>query len=62
MAGIRFLTIHTFFRHSHDADTVYIRFDDDVVYIEEGTIPHLARYRQDHPEFFLSPRWSSTTR
>ena len=53
MDGSRFLTIHTFFRHSHDEDTLYIRFDDDVVYVEEGTIPRLARYRLDHPEFFL---------
>ena len=53
MDGSRFLTIHTFFRHSHDEDTVYIRFDDDVVYVEEGTIPRLARYRLDHPEFFV---------
>ena len=32
---------------------IYIRLDDDIVFIEENTIPTLIRYRLDNPEPFL---------
>ena len=37
--------IHKFFQFAQDADTIYLRFDDDIVFIEEGAIKKLLEYR-----------------
>jgi hypothetical protein len=42
-----------FFKNCHDDDTIYIRFDDDVVWYEEGAIEKIARARIEHPDAFL---------
>ena len=47
------LTIHHFFPNCIDENTVYIRTDDDIVYIEPGAIAKLARFRIRHPRPFL---------
>ena len=45
--------IHGFHRMAQDEDTIYIRFDDDVVWMEPGFFETLLRFRLDHPQHFL---------
>lgn len=42
-----------FFKYAHDDDTIYIRFDDDVVWYEEGAIEKMAKARIEHPDAFI---------
>ena len=49
----RIESIGAFHRTACDADTIYIRLDDDVVWLEPGFFETLLRFRIDHPEFFL---------
>jgi hypothetical protein len=45
--------IHGFARTAQDTDTIYIRLDDDIVWLEPGFFETLLRFRIDHPRFFL---------
>ena len=45
--------IHGFHRLAMDVDTIYIRFDDDIVWLEPGFFEALLRFRVDHPDHFL---------
>jgi hypothetical protein len=36
-----------------DPDTIYIRLDDDVVWLEPGFFATLLRFRIDHPQYFM---------
>lgn len=45
--------IHAFHRRAIDADTIYIRFDDDIVWLEPGFFETLLRFRVDHPRYFV---------
>tara|TARA_Y100000389_G_C17322202_1_gene443688 strand:- start:2 stop:799 length:798 start_codon:yes stop_codon:yes gene_type:complete len=49
----RNLNIHKFFRYAVDPDTVYIRLDDDIVWLENNFIKKLSTFRIENPEFFL---------
>ena len=40
-------------RLAMDADTVYVRLDDDVVWLEPGFFETLLAFRFAHPEYFL---------
>lgn len=42
-----------FYPHAAEPGTVYVRLDDDIVYVSPGGIAALARYRIAHPEPFL---------
>ena len=42
-----------FFRVAQDEDTLYIRLDDDVVWLEPGFFETLLRFRLAHPRYFL---------
>lgn len=42
-----------FFVNAQDDDTIYIRFDDDIVWCEEDAILKLAQARIDHPDAYL---------
>lgn len=44
--------IRHFFKYAID-DAIYIRFDDDICYIEPGAITRLLDFRIKHPEYFL---------
>jgi hypothetical protein len=46
-------TIHHFFPHCVDPDHVYIRFDDDICYVEPGTVESLAGIRIAEAQPFL---------
>lgn len=45
--------IHKFFPHATDSDTVYIRLDDDIVYVEKGALERIKEYRISNPAPFL---------
>ncbi len=45
--------IAPFFDYCSDPDTVYIRFDDDVVFLEMAQFAHYVDFRIRHPEYFL---------
>lgn len=47
------LNICKFFKFACDEDAVYIRLDDDIVFIEKGFFDKLYRYRIENPEPFL---------
>lgn len=46
-------SIHRYFRACADPGCVYVRVDDDVVWMGPGAVAGLARYRLDHPGPFL---------
>jgi hypothetical protein len=45
--------IHGFFRGAQDEGTIYIRLDDDVVWLEPGFFETLLRFRIANPRYFL---------
>jgi len=45
--------IRHFFKNCIDVDTIYIRFDDDICWIENGAIERLIQFRIDNPQYFL---------
>ncbi|MFE1601727.1 hypothetical protein [Methylobacterium sp. ID0610] len=47
------LTIGQFFQECIDTDAIYIRFDDDVVYLEEYFFERFLRYRVANPDHFV---------
>lgn len=42
-----------FWRYCQDADSIYVRFDDDIVFIEKGAIEKLVRARIENPDPYL---------
>jgi hypothetical protein len=49
-------SINAFFKNCIDKDSIYIRFDDDVVWMESDTIEKIARKRlEDNSSFIISP-------
>lgn len=48
-------TIHHFFASCCDPDTIYVRFDDDVVQLDTpDAFAAFLDFRIDHPEYFLT--------
>jgi hypothetical protein len=45
--------IHRFFDKCIEEDTVYIRLDDDMVWLQPNCLENLAKYRIENPEPFL---------
>lgn len=51
-----FYSIRTFFRYAIESDSIYIRLDDDIVWIEPNFFEEMIHFRLSHPEFFwVSP-------
>jgi hypothetical protein len=46
-------SLNPFYRACVDPDTVYIRFDDDIVWVEPGLIERLVEFRLANPAAFL---------
>lgn len=46
-------SIHQFFRHTTDPRTIYLRFDDDIVYVHPRAVAELCRERVTRSEPFL---------
>ncbi len=42
-----------FFKNTWDEDTIYVRFDDDIVWYEPGAIEKMAIARIEHPDAFV---------
>jgi hypothetical protein len=48
------LTIHHFFRNCKDPNTIYVRFDDDVVFLDNiDKFTEYLKFRRDNPQYFL---------
>lgn len=47
------LNIHKFFKYAQDPQAIYIRLDDDIVYLEPDFFEKLFRFRQENPDPFL---------
>lgn len=45
--------IYKFFDNCIEPNTVYVRLDDDIVWMDHRSIQNLVDYRIDNPEFFL---------
>ena len=45
--------IYKFFKRTVDQNTIYVRLDDDIVWMEKDSIKNLLDFRIDHPEYFL---------
>ena len=46
------LQTHKFFQFAHDDNTIYIRLDDDIVWVEDGALEKICQARIDHPDAF----------
>lgn len=46
-------SINAFFKYAQDDREVYIRFDDDIVWMECGAIDSIVEFRLSHPECFI---------
>lgn len=44
---------YRFFEFTQDDDTIYIRFDDDIVWVEEGAIEKICIARIEHSDAYL---------
>lgn len=42
-----------FFQHAIDKDTIYIRFDDDIVFVENHSVANLVHFRIQNPQYFV---------
>ena len=46
-------TIYKYFEYCTQKDTIYVRFDDDVVWMEQDAAKKLVEYRLNNPQYFL---------
>ncbi|NPD90946.1 hypothetical protein [Xylanibacter muris] len=46
-------SINAFYKFCMDDDTVYIKLDDDIVWIEPNFFESIVRFRIDNPQYFL---------
>lgn len=47
------LKTHLFFANCHDDDTIYIRFDDDIIWCADDAIEKICKARIDNPNAFV---------
>lgn len=45
--------IQKFYNYTTDENTIYLRFDDDIVWMDETAIEALVKTRLEHPEAFV---------
>lgn len=46
-------SISHFFKDCIDPDAIYIRFDDDICWIEENAVEELVKFRINNPQYFI---------
>lgn len=46
-------TINAFYRACTEPDTIYMKLDDDVVWLEPELFDKMVKFRVDHPDYFL---------
>ena len=51
--GYRCYRIHNFFKNCRDENSVYIRFDDDICFMEDNAIEELLKFRVENEEYLL---------
>lgn len=42
-----------FYPHTQDENTIYFRFDDDIIYIDDEYFKNMLDFRIDNPDYFL---------
>ncbi len=47
------LRTYKFFQYTQDDDTIYIRFDDDIIWCADDALEKICQARIDHPDAFL---------
>jgi len=47
------LKTHKFFANAQDDDTIYIRFDDDIIWMADDAIEKICQARIDNPDAFI---------
>lgn len=47
------LQTYQFFANAQDDDTIYIRFDDDIIWMADDAIEKMVKARIDHPNAFI---------
>ena len=47
------LQTHKFMKFAREDDTIYIRLDDDIGWVEEGALEKICQARIDHPDAFV---------
>lgn len=45
--------ISLFWDYPHDKNTVYVRFDDDIVFIEDNFIKNIVKFRINNPKYSI---------
>lgn len=43
-----------FFPHFMDTNSMYVKLDDDIIFMEDGAIEKLVRYKEKHPELLMA--------
>lgn len=46
-------SIYKFFENCIEEDTIYLRFDDDIVWMEDDFIEKIVKFRIENPRYFL---------
>jgi len=46
-------SVSSFYKHARDSKTLYIKLDDDIVWMEDDFIKKLSKFRLENPEYFL---------
>lgn len=47
------LQTYKFFVHTHEDDTIYVRFDDDIIWAADDAIEKMCQARIDHPDAYI---------
>lgn len=45
--------LNKFYDNCNDEQTIYIKIDDDIIWLEENFIKNILEFRVDNPEYFL---------
>ena len=46
-------SINAFYKYCIEEDSIYFKLDDDIVWMEDGLIEKMVKFRVDNPDFFL---------
>lgn len=46
-------SISEFYSNAAEEDRIYLKLDDDVIWLENGGIDRVFEFREAHPEYFL---------
>ena len=46
-------TVYHFYKNTIDKNTIYIKLDDDIVWLENNFAENLVKFRIDNPNFFI---------